>query len=73
MSASALLEKPAMARDRKNTPKDKPAVKGRVEFQAPESWILRAEKTAESLGLSLSAYIRFLVTEDMNRRESPEK
>ncbi len=47
----------------------KTASKGRVEFQAPDSWIRRAEKTAESLGLSLSAYIRLLVTQDMERLE----
>jgi hypothetical protein len=45
------------------------AKKGRVEFQAPVSWIDRAEQTAESLGLSLSAYIRLLVTQDMERLE----
>lgn len=52
-----------MAKEEKNS------AKGRVEFKAPESWILRAEKTAESIGLSLSAYIRMLVTEDMDRRQ----
>lgn len=43
--------------------------KGRVEFKAPATWISRAEKAAESLGLSLSAYIRLLVTQDMERLE----
>ncbi len=50
-------------------PMAKEVLKGRVEFKAPQSWITRAERTAESLGLSLSAYIRLLVTQDMERLE----
>ena len=49
----------------------KPALDAkRVEFQAPHSWYRRAKKVAESLGISLGAYIRATVSEDMNRRES---
>lgn len=44
--------------------------KGRVEFQAPQSWIDRAERVAGKLGLSLSAYIRLTVGQDMDRREA---
>ncbi len=60
MSLTAFLERP-MAKDAKS--------KARFEFKAPRSWIDRAEKVAESLGLGLSAYVRLVVTEDMDRRE----
>jgi hypothetical protein len=56
---------PPMAKDEK--------AKGRFEFKAPQSWIDRATVVAASIGLSLSAYIRLVVTEDMNRREGKNK
>lgn len=40
----------------------------RVEFKAAATLISRAEAMAESLGLSLSAYIRYVMTEDIARR-----
>ncbi len=72
---SVLLLEPAMPKNRNGNKQtaSSSGAKGRVEFKAPESWILRAEKTAESIGLSLSAYIRMLVTEDMDRRDKAKE
>lgn len=47
----------------------KKSAKGRFDMQAPQSWLDRAARIAENLGLSLSAYVRMVVTEDMDRRE----
>jgi hypothetical protein len=46
--------------------------RGRVEFKAEEAWVRRATAIALRLGFgNLSAYIRFAVTDHMNR-VSPE-
>lgn len=66
---TATLEAIPVAKNQKKKTEDTSAGKGRVEFQAPDTWILRAEKVAARIGLSLSAYIRMVVTEDMDRRE----
>jgi hypothetical protein len=50
----------------------KKTLKGRYELQADQEWLDRAEKAARRLGLSLAAYIRFVVTEDMDRRQQSE-
>lgn len=42
--------------------------KDRYELQADPDWFERAKKMAEKLGLSLAAYIRLVVSEDMDRR-----
>lgn len=49
MRSAALLDLP-MAKEEK--------AKGRFEFKAPQSWITRAEKMAEKLGMSLAASSR---------------
>jgi hypothetical protein len=42
--------------------------RGRVEFKAPEEWVRRATALAERLGFgNLSAFIRFAVTDYMDR------
>lgn len=41
----------------------------RYEFQADETMLERADKRAKEMGLSLAAYIRFLITQDLERRE----
>ena len=51
----------------------KKTAKGRFDMQAPQSWIDRASKIAEKLGMSLAAYIRFVVNEDMDRREGKQQ
>ncbi len=50
----------------------KKPLKGRYELQADQEWLDRAEKAAKRLGLSLAAYIRLVVTEDMDRRQQVE-
>ena len=41
---------------------------GRYELKADQEWLDRAQRSAKRLGLSLAAYIRLVVTEDMDRR-----
>lgn len=43
--------------------------KSRYEFQADEWLMERAEERANEMGLSLAAYIRFLITQDLERVE----
>lgn len=45
------------------------AKKSRYEFQADEWLMERAEERANEMGLSLAAYIRFLITQDLERVE----
>jgi hypothetical protein len=46
--------------------------RGRVEFKAPEAWVRRAMEVAERLGFgNLSAFVRFAVTDYMNRVAPP--
>lgn len=54
-------------------PRKPKSPKARFELQAPASWMARASKVAETLGLSLAAYIRLVVSEDMDRREHQHK
>jgi hypothetical protein len=44
--------------------------RGRVEFLAEPAWIERVVKVADRLGLSLSSYIRMVVTRDVEREEA---
>lgn len=46
---------------------------GRYELKAEQEWLDRAQECARSLGLKLAAYIRLVVTEDMNRRARENK
>ncbi len=47
--------------------------KHRYELQADQSWYLRATRIAKSLGLTVAAYIRMAVSEDMDRREKEKQ
>lgn len=49
--------------------KKKKPIKGRFEFQADPVLFRRAESFAKRLGLSLAGYIRYVLIEDMERRE----
>jgi hypothetical protein len=51
----------------------KKAETGRYELKADREWLERAAKAAKKLGLSLAAYIRLVVTEDMDRRSRDEQ
>jgi len=42
----------------------------RVEFKADPEWIQRATREGERLGLNLSAFIRMVVTQYMDRAEA---
>jgi hypothetical protein len=42
----------------------------RMELKAEPEWIARLTRVAKKLGLSLSAYVRLALTEDMDDRES---
>jgi len=44
--------------------------RNKVEFLAEPEWIDRVTKVAERLGLSISAYIRMVVTQRMNADEA---
>jgi hypothetical protein len=41
--------------------------RGRLEMKAPAEWIDEVSRVAESLGLSLSAYVRLAVNERIQR------
>ncbi len=76
MSNGLLTEQPPVA---KRTTKDSqlndqhPSF-GRIELQAPPSWIVKLDKAAAAAGLSRSAYIRLacnrLMTEDKARGQA---
>jgi len=60
-----LTENPRMAGRKKEN-----FDRGRVEFKAPPKWIKRATDEAERAGFgSLSAFIRFAVTQYLDRAE----
>lgn len=44
--------------------------RGRVEFKAPPDWIERATKHGERLGLSLSSFMRMVVTQYMDKADA---
>ena len=44
--------------------------RGRVEFKAPPDWVERATREGERLGLNLSAFIRMVVSQYMERVEA---
>ena len=58
----ALTEKPRMAGRKKEN-----FDRGRVEFKADPEWIERVTREAERLGLNLSAFIRMVVTQYMDK------
>lgn len=45
----------------------------RYELKAKSAWFREATKMASSLGLSLAAYIRLVVVEDIERRKKQSK
>lgn len=45
----------------------------RYELKAKGSWFKEATKMASSLGLSLAAYIRLVVVEDIDRRKKQQQ
>jgi hypothetical protein len=44
--------------------------RGRVEFKASPEWIERVTREGERLGLNLSAFIRMVVTQAVERAET---
>jgi hypothetical protein len=44
--------------------------RGRIEFKAPPSWIERATREGERLGLNLSSFIRLVITQYLDRVEA---
>ena len=46
--------------------------RGRVEFKATPEWTERATRAGERLGLSLSAFIRMVVTQYLDRMEAEQ-
>jgi hypothetical protein len=44
--------------------------RGRLELKADPAWIARVVEYGESLGLSLSAFVRLAVNEKMQRMEA---
>ena len=52
--------------------KKKVEERGRYELKAPQSLLDEAEQTANSIGMSLAAYIRMLLIEDMQKRKQQQ-
>jgi hypothetical protein len=47
--------------------------KGRVEFKATAEWVERANDEAVRLGLNLSAFIRMVVTQYLDKAEAERR
>jgi hypothetical protein len=63
----AVLDKPRMAgRKKENFERE------RVEFKASPEWIERAVRAGEHIGLNLSAFIRMVVSQYLDRMEAEQ-
>ena len=58
---------------KKREQQERESLDARVNFLVSESWYERADARAASLGLSLSAYIRMVVEQDIKEAELKER